>query len=91
MEALGAAGGFNIFVAQQSVRIVRGNPQDPLVLRVDMSEVVQVNQANRIRLRPGDVVYGSPSWLASWNRFVSQILPGITSILAAQALGLLAP
>lgn len=91
VEALGAAGGFNIFAAPQSVRIVRGNPQDPLVLRVDMSEVAQMNQANRIRLRPGDIVYVPPSWLASWNRFVSQILPGITSVLAAQALGALAP
>jgi polysaccharide biosynthesis/export protein len=89
LDAIGTAGGFSISASKSSVRIVRGNPKDPLVLKVDMAKMLRGKVKDPIHLMRGDLVYVPSSLLASWNRFVSQVLPGITSILVLEAAGAL--
>ena len=84
-EAIASAGGFNIAAAKDSVRIIRGNPTDPMVLRVDLNQLLKGKSVPQVQLNRGDIVYVPQSGLASWNRFVSAILPGITSFLVTEA------
>lgn len=82
-EVLSQAGGLNELRADaRGVFVIRDgqSPSDILVYQVDVHQAYNFALADEFVLQPRDIVYVSAAPITRWNRFISNILPSITSI-----------
>jgi polysaccharide export outer membrane protein len=77
LQSVTQAGGFKETARLNEVLVIRRDPtaQDPIVIPVDISAVVDGSQTNQdIALMPFDVVYVPKSPIANVNKFVDQYI-----------------
>lgn len=77
VAALAASGFIRYTGREAAVHVVRGNLQDPLVMRVNMNRVWRGELGRPIPLQSGDIVFVPPTALTSWNRILAQVLPSL--------------
>jgi len=66
-DYIGSAGGFTRFAATDNIGIIRGDPANPTVIKVQVNKYLawDKNSANPAII-PGDVIYVPQSWFADW-------------------------
>jgi polysaccharide export outer membrane protein len=68
-DYIGNAGGFTRFAAMDNIGVIRGDPANPTVIKVQGNPLLAWNNNNsqNIRIFPGDIIYVPQSWFADWN------------------------
>lgn len=82
-QALSSAGGINELRADANgIYVVRvgETPQEIDVYQLSVEQAYHYALADQFELRERDIVYVSAAPITRWNRFISNILPSITSI-----------
>ncbi|MEQ9101249.1 MAG: polysaccharide biosynthesis/export family protein [Imperialibacter sp.] len=82
IEVIALSGGINQGAKSQSVRLIRGNLNNPEVYVIDLSTVSGM-RSSIVRLEPGDIVYIDP-WRRVWIeslRDVSPVLSLVSSVI----------
>jgi len=75
IDAISMAGGLDPLTAKKgNILLVRGGYADPLVYKLDLSDVMDLTGTETI-LESGDRVYATATGLTNWNRIMIQILP----------------
>jgi len=66
-DYIGSAGGFTRFAATDNIGIIRGDPANPTVIKVQVNKYLawERDSANPAII-PGDVIYVPQSWFADW-------------------------
>ena len=66
-DYIGSAGGFTRFAATDNIGIIRGDPANPTVIKVQVNKYLawDKDSANPAII-PGDVIYVPQSWFADW-------------------------
>jgi polysaccharide export outer membrane protein len=82
-EALALAGGVTVASDFKDIRLVRGPLKNPKIYQYDLDALVEGN-AGDVQLAPGDVVFVSQHWSATW----SQVLDKITPLLSIAITGM---
>ncbi|RFA26417.1 hypothetical protein CAI21_17125 [Alkalilimnicola ehrlichii] len=84
-EALSDVGGPNQLSANPGrIYVIRAGVEEiPDVFHLDARSASGMMLAERFELRPRDVVYVDAAGLTRWNRFLTQILPSIGAVVAA--------
>jgi len=73
-HAIAEAGGVLVVEARRSsIKLIRGNWQEPTIYTLDYDTVLE--SGDRILLRPGDRVVVAPTTLTVMSRYMQQILP----------------
>jgi len=66
-DYIGSAGGFTRFAATDNIGIIRGDPANPVVLKVKVNKYLAwESDSDNPRILPGDVIYIPQSWFADW-------------------------
>ena len=93
IEALAMAGDFTPDARRDSVMVIHGNLTDaPEVTRINMSEIILRGTTDvDVMLRPNDVIYVPKSYIASFNKFLSNIAPSISAATSFMNLRQTAP
>ncbi len=75
-DYIGNAGGFTRFAAMDNIGIIRGDPANPTVIKVQGNPLNSWNGGSQnLKIFPGDIIYVPQSWFADWND-MSAILIG---------------
>jgi len=83
-EAVAMAGGYTRRAAPKRARVVRGDPETPQVIPVDLARIALKGEIARdVVLRENDVVYVPPDAFAKLGYFFERILFPFRSVLAA--------
>lgn len=73
-EVLARAGGTNDDADEADVRVIRGPLSSPAVYRASLAGLVS-GEATDVELAPGDVVYVTTEWLASFGEVLQRLSP----------------
>ena len=67
-DYIGNAGGFTRFAASDNIGIIRGDPANPKVIKVQINPLLSWNNnsSQNPTILPGDVIYVPQSWFADW-------------------------
>lgn len=81
-QALSAAGGINELKADsKGIYVVRAKSEQEIdIFQVSLKQAYYFALADQFQLEERDIVYVSAAPITRWNRFISNILPSITSI-----------
>lgn len=83
-EAVAVAGGYTRRAAPRSALVVRGDPDSPEIIRVNLARVALKGETARdVILYENDVVYVPPGVSARIGYFMDNLLFPITSVLGA--------
>ncbi len=63
-EAIGAAGGTNLFASKGRVRVIRSNPRETKVLYVNLRDIQYGDQSTNYLLEDGDIIVVPPNAIA---------------------------
>ena len=63
-EAIGTAGGTNLFASKGRVRVIRSNSRETRVLRVNLRDIQYGDQSTNYMLEDGDIVVVPPNAIA---------------------------
>ncbi len=75
IDAISMAGGLDLVTAKKgNILLVRGGYADPVVYRLDLSDVMDLTGTETI-LESGDRIYATATGLTNWNRIITQLLP----------------
>ncbi len=77
--ALTKAHGFTKDADLSRVHVVRGSLSNPVLIVVDMDKVLN-GEARDMQLEAGDLVYVPPTYLTSWSRMLSKIVPTMSAL-----------
>ncbi len=72
-EAIGSAGGTNLFASKGRVRVIRSNPRETKILRVNLRDIEYGDQSTNYLLEDGDIIVVPPNAFARIG-FVLQTL-----------------
>ncbi len=72
-EAIGSAGGTNLFASKGRVRVIRSNPRETKILRVNLRDIEYGDQSTNYLLQDGDIIVVPPNAFARVG-FVLQTL-----------------
>ena len=84
IEAFTRAGGPSHLGRTRKVYLVRGSLSNPQVYRLNAMGILRGKKRNFL-LKPGDIVYVSPTALTRWQRLLEQIVPSMSAALTADA------
>lgn len=82
-QALSSAGGINELRADANgIYVVRAGEQEDTIdiYQINLQQAYQYALADQFTLNERDIVYVSAAPITRWNRFISNVLPSITSI-----------
>ena len=66
-DYIGSAGGFTRFAATDNIGIIRGDPANPTVIKVQVNKYLSWDKdSQNPKMLPGDVIYIPQSWFADW-------------------------
>jgi polysaccharide export outer membrane protein len=66
-DYIGSAGGFTRFAATDNIGIIRGDPANPTVIKVQLNKYLAWDKDSASpAIIPGDVIYVPQSWFADW-------------------------
>jgi polysaccharide export outer membrane protein len=74
IEVIGQVGGTSHLAALGRVRIIRVEGQDTVVHKVDVGAIRNGDQSTNMLMKPGDIVYVPPTYLASLGYLIQQLL-----------------
>lgn len=74
IEAIAQAGDFNVYGERASVKILRGDPNNPTISTVDMTKLASLNTSD-LMLYSGNVVYIEPNTMRATNVNINEYLP----------------
>jgi len=81
-EAVAMAGGYTLRASPGSARVVRGDPEDPALIPVNLARVALKGETARdVILQENDVVYVPPDPFAKAGYFMDRILFPFRSVL----------
>lgn len=81
-EVMMVAGGLNQQSAKAGrVYVIRGQLEKPQVFQLDANAPDALLLADAFTLQPRDVVYAAEANISRWNRFLSQLIPTVQSLL----------
>ena len=82
VEALATAGGLQaINASPSSIYVIRNTSESQIdVFHLNAKNAMALAFADRFNLNAHDIVYVDASGLATWNRFISMILPSIQTV-----------
>ena len=63
-EAIGSAGGTNLFASKGRVRVIRSNPRETKVLYVNLRDIQYGDQSTNYLLEDGDIIVVPPNAIA---------------------------
>lgn len=70
IEAISQAGGFTLDAKDESVIVIRGNRDNPQLIKLDLESVLKKgNITQNIQLATGDIVYVPSTFIADVSRF----------------------
>ena len=72
-EAIGSAGGTNLFASKGRVRVIRSNPRETKILQVNLRHIEYGDQSTNYLLQDGDIIVVPPNAFARVG-FVLQTL-----------------
>lgn len=82
-EVLMASGGINQTTAKaQRVYVIRGALDKPDVFQLNANEADALLLADAFVVQPRDVVYVAEANISRWNRFLSQLLPTVQTLIS---------
>ncbi len=82
-EAIGAAGGTNLFASLGRIRVVRSNPEETKVLRVNLRDIEYGDQSTNFTLQDGDIVVVPPNAIARVGFALQTVLFPFQTVLSA--------
>jgi len=83
IEAIAEAGGLGWETAKLAdVRVVRGALVDPVLLEVDLENLLDAEQKD-IFLEPGDIVVVPAKWVTRYSRYMTQLLAPVAVAIGA--------
>jgi len=66
-DYIGSAGGFSRFAATDNIGVIRGDPSNPVVIKVKVNKFLSWDRdSENPDIMPGDVIYVPQSWFADW-------------------------
>jgi polysaccharide biosynthesis/export protein len=66
-DYIGSTGGFTRFAATDNIGIIRGDPANPTVIKVQVNKYLSWDiNSQSPKILPGDVIYVPQSWFADW-------------------------
>ena len=66
-DYIGSAGGFTRFAATDNIGVIRGDPSNPTVIKVQVNKYLSWDRNSQSpTILPGDVIYVPQSWFADW-------------------------
>jgi polysaccharide export outer membrane protein len=80
-EALVTAGGIPYTGNSNCILVIRGGIPTPRIYRLSWKHIIHLPNESLL-LIPGDTVYVSEKPITEWNRFISQLLPSVSSLQA---------
>lgn len=91
-EALTRSGGLNQITSNaKGIFVIRpsGAAEDKLanIYQLNVSNAVTFTLATQFQLQPSDIVYVTTAPVTRWNRVISQLLPSLTALFAAESVG----
>jgi polysaccharide export outer membrane protein len=86
MQALTMAGGYTDTAVLKDMRIIRGDFDNPKLIRINMKKTAKGKDAKDILLAQNDVVFVPRSAIGDWNAFIKKIRPTV-ELLAIPAHG----
>lgn len=88
LQAVLQTGGFRKTAKRESVLLLSPGPDGQgHAARVDMAQVVDDGVPERVRLKPNDIVYVPPTWIADMNVVVDQWVRGLIPALPRVGVG----
>lgn len=78
-QALAESGGIPYTGDKSYIQIIRGNICQPKIYTLSWEHVIHLPN-DSLLLMPGDIVYVAAKPITEWNRFISQLLPGMSGI-----------
>ena len=82
-EVLMASGGVNQLTAKaQRVYVIRGQLDKPEVFQLNANEADALLLADAFVVQPRDVVYVAEANISRWNRFLSQLVPSLQTLIS---------
>ena len=82
-EAIGTAGGTNLFASKGRVRVIRSNPRETKVLRVNLRDIQYGDQTTNIMLEDGDIIVVPPNAIARVGFALQTILFPFQQVFSA--------
>ena len=79
IEALARAGDLNVYADRDNIMIIRGNLENPTIIKVDLTDINQL-KATGLILQPNDIVYVPPNKMRKVNVVINEISPPIRLI-----------
>lgn len=87
-DVIGAAGGVSRFAKTSSVKVIRGDPDNPEVYEIDLDELLyEGNTLQNVSLAENDVVYVPPTILARIGYAIDSVLFPFRSLFSAWRMG----
>lgn len=84
LQALTLAKHYRFGAVLRSAKVVRGDPNNPLVISVDLERLLfKGDRTQNIRLESGDVLYIPQSFISSVSDFIANIWPPMATTLDA--------
>jgi polysaccharide export outer membrane protein len=71
VQALALAGGYKNTAVLSDMRIIRGNLDNPELIRVDLHKTAKGRDAKDVLLAQNDVVFVPRSAIGDWNNFIN--------------------
>ena len=82
LEAILRAGGFTSDAVKQNMKIVRGDPENPEMLTINIDGILhEADIAQNVVLKDGDIVYVPRDFLGSVNEVITRIDPVLTFLM----------
>lgn len=76
-KALAIAGGYTDTAVLKDMRVIRGNLDNPKLIRVNMKKTTKGKEMKDLILAQNDVIFVPRSAIGNWNAFVKKIRPTV--------------
>ena len=82
MQAIALAGGYKDSAVLKDMRIIRGNLDNPELIRVNLKRTAKGKDAKHVLLAQNDVVFVPRSAIGDWNAFLNLYLRPTLEVIA---------
>jgi polysaccharide export outer membrane protein len=87
MQAIALAGGYKDSAVLKDMRIIRGNLDNPKLIRVNLKRTAKGKDAKDVLLAQNDVVFVPRSAIGDWNAFLNLYLRPTLEVIAIPVSG----
>lgn len=87
MQAIALAGGYKDSAVLKDMRIIRGNLDNPKLIRVNLQRTAKGKDAKDVLLAQNDVIFVPRSAIGNWNAFLNLYLRPTLEVIAIPVSG----